>query len=468
MNTDPSLTVVVCSYNGANKISKCLEALSLQSVKVDVLVVDDGSTDGTSSIAEGFGFPVIRHESNKGLSAARNTGLSNVISTIVAYTDDDCVPPPEWTERLLSAWRANPQATVVGGMVDVYQPTTFSQHYCTYRNPLIPTEIAINESPSVWYRIRRQFRPPLLPRIGTFPVYSVVGANMSVHRERVLEVGGYDEGLLFGEGEEAAICVAVRARFGDGSVLVDPQLVLAHNFENSMVGVLRRSFTYGLGAAERWKKQSGWPSIPIPAVSAIVVAAVLAPLWWPAALVGGLGILSIPCAVWASRTTTRLSPVVLAYPFAAFTDDAVKIFGFVKGALRNGKFKSGTKLILPLMAAIAIFGFTPISHGLLRLVNGSFAPKSFTSLALQSPAQAVTGVKKGVTVRAEVTNETGRSRTYTWRATEAGKLVGLGEQRVASGQTATISVSTKYAAKGPLRIKLDGTNVFVTVPVLKS
>jgi hypothetical protein len=251
-------------------------------------------------------------------------------------------------------------------------------------------------------------------------------------------------------------------------VLVDPQSSVAHNFESSMFGVWRRSYSYGQGAAERWKKQSGWPSIPIPALSAIVVAAVLAPLWWPAAILAFLAILSIPCAIWASRNTTRLRPAVLAYPFAAFTDDAVKILGFTRGVLRNRKHKSGVKFILPLVAALAIFGFTPISHGLLRIVNGSFAPTSFTSLALHSPDQAVTGVKKGVVVQVDVRNETGRSRTYKWQATQAGTLVGIGEQRVMNGQTATISVATKFAATGPLRITLEGTNVYVAVPILKS
>ncbi|HEY1826357.1 MAG TPA: hypothetical protein VGG21_10415, partial [Acidimicrobiales bacterium] len=62
----------------------------------------------------------------------------------------------------------------------------------------------------------------------------------------------------------------------------------------------------------------------------------------------------------------------------------------------------------------------------------------------------------------------GRSRTYKWQATQAGTLVGIGEQRVMNGQTATISVATKFAATGPLRITLEGTNVYVAVPILKS
>jgi glycosyltransferase involved in cell wall biosynthesis len=172
--------VVVCSYNGAEKLSTCLEALTRQFATVDVLVVDDGSSDGTGDIARGFGYPVFRHEHNMGISAARNTGLRHATSTVVAFCDDDCVPPVDWTERLLVAWRSNPEITVLGGTVEVDHPTTFAQGYLTYRNPLVPIEIELAHAPSVWYRVVRQFRPLSLPTSEVSPVYAVVGANMSL------------------------------------------------------------------------------------------------------------------------------------------------------------------------------------------------------------------------------------------------------------------------------------------------
>ena len=112
---------------------------------------------------------------------------------------------------------------MLGGTVEVDHPTTFTQGYLTYRNPLVPLEIEIAQQPRCGYRVARQFRPPLLPTDEAFPVFAVVGANMSVHRDRALEVGGFDEDLKFGEGEEASLCAAVRARFGEGSVVVDPR-----------------------------------------------------------------------------------------------------------------------------------------------------------------------------------------------------------------------------------------------------
>jgi hypothetical protein len=114
--------------------------------------------------------------------------------------------------------------------------------------------------------------------------------------------------------------------------VVDPQVILSHRFEPSILGVWRRGFAYGDGAAERWKKQPGWPSLPIVGPAAIIVTAVVALLSWPVALLLGLGTLSAPCAVWVSRGRIRRRLAVVAYPFVSLVDDLAKISGFVQGA----------------------------------------------------------------------------------------------------------------------------------------
>jgi uncharacterized membrane protein len=334
--SDPvTLSVVVCSYNGAEKLTPCFDALARQRLRTEVIVVDDGSTDETAALARSYGFSVIRHERNLGISAARNAGLRNATTSIVAFCDDDCTPPEDWTQQIVASWSEHPGATLIGGSVDVDDPHSFTQHYLVFRNPLRPAEIALAEHPSISYRFLRQFRQPSLPSDEAFPVFSVVGANMSMDRSRALEVGGFDETLIFGEGEDLSLSAAVRAQFGPSSVIVDPRVRLTHRFDPSLAATFSRSFTYGRGAGERWRSTGGWPSIPVVGITAIIVTAAVAPFSWLLALLIGLVILATPCMFWFARKGTERRVAALAYPFVALAQDLVGVAGFCQGVNRS-------------------------------------------------------------------------------------------------------------------------------------
>mgnify|MGYP003694441611 CR=1 FL=1 len=100
----PRISVVVCTYNGARTIRDCCEGLRrLDYPNFEVIVVNDGSTDATAAIVEEYGFRVISGE-NRGLSHARNVGLHAATGEIVAYTDDDAYPDPDWLRYLAAAF----------------------------------------------------------------------------------------------------------------------------------------------------------------------------------------------------------------------------------------------------------------------------------------------------------------------------------------------------------------------------
>ena len=110
----PRVSVVICSHNGAATIAECLEGVvALDYPNFEMIVVDDGSTDETSEIAEGFGLRLIRTE-NRGLSSARNTGLEAASGEIVAYLDDDARPDVHWLRYLAATFMATPHAGVGG------------------------------------------------------------------------------------------------------------------------------------------------------------------------------------------------------------------------------------------------------------------------------------------------------------------------------------------------------------------
>ena len=110
----PRISVVVCSYNGSRTLRDCLEGLrAIEYPDFEVIVVDDGSTDATSAIAQEYCCRLVRTE-NRGLSSARNTGIEAATGEIVAFTDDDARPDPHWLHYLAEAFRHGPDAAVGG------------------------------------------------------------------------------------------------------------------------------------------------------------------------------------------------------------------------------------------------------------------------------------------------------------------------------------------------------------------
>ena len=87
------ISIIVPAYNAEKYLDACLESILTQDACMEVIVVDDGSTDSTYDIAVRHGVKAIR-QPNKGLSSARNTGLDNASGKWVLFVDaDDCLMP---------------------------------------------------------------------------------------------------------------------------------------------------------------------------------------------------------------------------------------------------------------------------------------------------------------------------------------------------------------------------------------
>jgi glycosyltransferase involved in cell wall biosynthesis len=114
-----SLSIVIPTYNRAEVLARALDGYLSQSSPAlihELLVVDDGSTDGTASAVRDFSersdFPIrYLHQSNKGPAAARNFGIREAAADLVLFTDSDIVPARDLVEQHIAWHRKNPEIT---------------------------------------------------------------------------------------------------------------------------------------------------------------------------------------------------------------------------------------------------------------------------------------------------------------------------------------------------------------------
>jgi glycosyltransferase involved in cell wall biosynthesis len=120
---DAVLTVLFATYNGAHTLPRTLDALTRVREPAGgwrLVIVDNASTDATPDILARYRsrLPLaIRHESQRGQNAARNTGLDACQGDLVVFTDDDVVPDADWLVNLRRAVDANPDCDVFGGTI---------------------------------------------------------------------------------------------------------------------------------------------------------------------------------------------------------------------------------------------------------------------------------------------------------------------------------------------------------------
>ena len=102
LSRQPKVSVVIASYNGARTLDACPASVTrLNYPDYEVILVDDGSTDETQNIVERYPRIQTLRQTNQGLSAARNAGITAASGEIVAFTDADCRVDEDWLYYLV-------------------------------------------------------------------------------------------------------------------------------------------------------------------------------------------------------------------------------------------------------------------------------------------------------------------------------------------------------------------------------
>jgi len=111
---NPSVSVIVPTYNRPRQLARCLEALSAaRDETFEVIVIDDGSPEPMEAITHAFADRLditCLRQKNTGPAGARNAGARVARAPILAFTDDDCRPEPDWLNKITEAVRKNPSA----------------------------------------------------------------------------------------------------------------------------------------------------------------------------------------------------------------------------------------------------------------------------------------------------------------------------------------------------------------------
>jgi cellulose synthase/poly-beta-1,6-N-acetylglucosamine synthase-like glycosyltransferase len=279
-----AVSIVVPVHNGADTLGHCLSALSNQAVTapvgdVSVIVVDDGSIDGSAQVAQQYGVTVIRQE-HAGAAAARNRGLQEAQGSTILFTDADCEPLADWIDQMLAPL-SEPDVVGVKGS------------YLTRQRSLV-ARFAQAEYEEKYDRLARQ------NRIDFVDTYAA-----AYRRDVLLAMGGFDPTFLLDEDQELSFRLASAGH----RLAFARQAAVYHQHPSTLWTYFCRKL--GLG---RWKVKvvARYPRkalhdsyTPLSQKAQMV----LLPLTLVAVLLAGLGLLS-----WTVTAVLVLSFLVTSAP----------------------------------------------------------------------------------------------------------------------------------------------------------
>ena len=240
------ISVVVCTFNRADHLSRLLDSIESQTLsknRYEVIIVDNNSTDDTPDIARAFceehSNVVCVTEENQGLAHARNRGMEEARGVFVAYTDDDAVLPETWLEKAANIISKCGYAALGGPYYPFYEqkkPYWYKDEYGS--SSWLPKEECFLEEKFL------------------------VGGNMFYRKDFLKAVNGFpvDYGMSggsLGYGEETYMQIKMRNKFPVVKTYFSPDMYIKHLVDKKKMRVfwpIRRYFTQGMDAQRHENK----------------------------------------------------------------------------------------------------------------------------------------------------------------------------------------------------------------------
>jgi glycosyltransferase involved in cell wall biosynthesis len=244
----PLLSIVICTYNRAEWLGRCLASLEPQCVdanRVETIVVDNNSTDETKRVVENFSTRLANFryvfEETQGLSHARNRGIREALGEYIAYLDDDAVASSNWVNATIVFFETHPDASAVGGPFIPFStvpiPPWFPSEYGRWRLEGGTRKIGPNE----W----------------------ISGLNMAFRKQALIDAGGFDPylgmtGNTVSYGEDTNLLLGLQA--GNHNVYYCDAMLVEHAIlphKLSLAWLLKSGFANGYDAKRTFDRQSG-------------------------------------------------------------------------------------------------------------------------------------------------------------------------------------------------------------------
>jgi GT2 family glycosyltransferase len=218
----PWISAVICAHNAGETLEECLRhTCALDYPGLEVIVVDDGSSDDTAAIAERWGVRLVQLQ-HAGLATARNEGFRAARGELVAYLDADAFPSPEWPYYLALGL----DSSNVGGVggPNLPPPDDPPGAHVVARSPGGPVHVLVSDD-------RAEHVP---------------GCNMAFWKILLSEVGGFDP-VYTAAGDDVDLCWKALDR--SWSIGFHPAAVVWHRRRSGLRTYLRQQWTYGCSEA---------------------------------------------------------------------------------------------------------------------------------------------------------------------------------------------------------------------------
>ncbi len=240
----PLCSVVIPALNAAEVIGEQLEALSRQTFDGDweVVVVDNGSTDGTAAAVMAFvdrlpRLRVVDASERRSHTFARNTGARAAEGGLLLYCDADDIVAPGWVAAFARA-AEDDGCDFMGGFVD---------------------DVSLNDPQHADWR---QSPPPdrLPEKMGFLPL--AISANLAIRRSVLFDIGGWNE--AYGEGCND-VELSWRAQVAGCRLCYVPDAVIAYRYRSSMKALARQMYRRGLAEPQLYAdfRRHGLPRRPV-------------------------------------------------------------------------------------------------------------------------------------------------------------------------------------------------------------